>query len=71
MSRPIWLIASVTDLNPYAESWCRTISRIAWLSPIGTKGLGSVVVYGRSRTPLPPARITACISRLPNFVHYL
>src|ERR1700730_17146882 len=30
-------------------------------SPIGTSGLGSVVVKGRRRVPRPPARITACI----------
>ncbi len=28
-------------------------------SPIGINGLGSTVVYGRSRVPSPPARITA------------
>src|SRR3954452_20815847 len=42
------------------------MSRMVWLSPIGTSGLGSAVVYGRSRTPLPPARITACIKDAPS-----
>src|ERR1051326_3082479 len=29
------------------------------VSPIGTSGLGRVTVKGRSRVPLPPARMTA------------
>src|SRR3954453_2449136 len=37
-----------------------TSSRIG-RSPPGTSGLGNTVVYGRSRVPLPPARITALI----------
>src|SRR3954470_9009198 len=57
-------MASVTEVKPCRESWCRTISRIEYWSPIGTSGLGRLVVYGRSRTPLPPARITACMLNL-------
>src|SRR6478672_9380802 len=38
----------------------RMCSRIG-RSPIGTSGLGRIVVYGRSRIPRPPARITALI----------
>ncbi len=51
----------VTEANPCAANCCRMISRMVYRSPIGTSGFGSAVVYGRSRTPLPPARITACI----------
>src|SRR3954449_12731139 len=57
-------MASVTEVKPCRDSWCRTISRIEYWSPIGTSGFGRLVVYGRSRTPLPPARITACMLNL-------
>src|SRR5688500_12906519 len=36
------------------------ISRIG-RSPTGRRGLGRIVVYGRSRIPNPPARTTALI----------
>src|SRR5690242_12380740 len=43
-------------------------SRIGW-SPIGIRGLGKTTVYGLSRVPLPPARITARLDIVdPGFV---
>ena len=39
---------------------CSRIGR----SPIGTSGFGKIVVYGRSRVPSPPAKITALILEL-------
>src|SRR5690349_19235624 len=39
-----------------------TMSRIG-RSPMGIRGLGRTVVYGRSRVPRPPARITARLMR--------
>src|SRR5437879_5810772 len=54
-------MASVTLSNPCCDSWRSTMSRMENSSPIGTSGLGSLVVYGRRRTPLPPARMTACM----------
>ena len=39
----------------------RHLNVVTVSSPIGTRGLGKAVVYGRRRTPRPPAKITACI----------
>src|SRR3977135_3453962 len=50
-----------TSSNPARFSCFRTISRIG-VSTIGISGLGSTVVYGARRLPLPPARITAFIA---------
>src|SRR5260370_33780860 len=36
------------------------------VSPIGTRGLGKVTVKGRSRVPLPPARMTAYLIPAPS-----
>src|SRR6185295_1178519 len=44
-------------LKPWLPSWRRRMSRIGY-SPTGISGFGSAVVYGFSRVPLPPARIT-------------
>ena len=46
--------------RPQACSRRRMCSRIG-RSPTGTSGFGRIVVYGRSRVPSPPARITALI----------
>src|SRR5437899_12206254 len=43
--------------NPWLASCRSRISRIGY-SPTGIRGLGNDVVYGISRVPLPPARIT-------------
>src|SRR5664279_3700682 len=53
-------MASVAFRKPFDASWRRTISRIEYCSPMGTSGFGMTVVYGRRRTPLPPASITTC-----------
>ena len=45
-------------VNPCRTSWSTTISRIA-RSPTGMSGLGRIEVYGASRVPRPPARMTA------------
>src|ERR671913_298554 len=60
MSWPRWPMARSTVRKPARASCCRTISRIEHSSPNGTSGFGNEVVYGRRRTPLPPARMTAC-----------
>src|SRR6476619_5528592 len=58
---PRWPMASVTEVKPCARSCRRTISRMDISPPIGTSGFGIEVVYGRRRTPCPPARMTACL----------
>src|SRR3954468_21698786 len=45
---------------PRRPMMCSRIGR----SPTGTSGLGMIVVYGRSRVPSPPARMTALMSTL-------
>src|SRR3712207_3997575 len=55
-------IARVAVRKPHPASCRMMISRMEYRSPIGTNGFGSKVVYGRSRTPLPPARMTACMA---------
>src|SRR3954447_1996578 len=47
-------------VNPCPPSWRSTTSKIG-ASPIGNNGFGKTVVYGPSRVPRPPARITACL----------
>ena len=44
--------------NPDETNCLIMTSRIG-NSPIGINGLGKTTVYGRSRVPLPPARMTA------------
>src|SRR5664279_2322739 len=44
--------------NPRPASCRTTTSRIGYW-PMGMRGLGRTTVYGRSRVPIPPARITA------------
>src|SRR5258707_2662162 len=48
----------VTCRTPWRDSCRTTISRIGY-GPIGIRGFGRTTVYGRSRVPIPPARITA------------
>src|SRR5215213_10855378 len=57
---PRWPTHRSTRRKPAPASWPRMISRIG-RSPIGSSGLGRIVVYGRSRIPSPPASTTALI----------
>src|SRR5438132_14361736 len=58
-----WLTACVRRLNPCEHNWRTMISSIG-LSPTGTSGLGNATVYGLSRVPRPPAKITARFSTI-------
>src|SRR4051794_15667685 len=63
MSSPRWLTHRSTLLTPERPRRPMMCSRIG-RSPTGTSGLGMIVVYGRSRVPSPPARMTALIGVL-------
>src|SRR6266498_3823311 len=60
----MWLMAKVATSNRACASLRMEISMIG-VSPIGTRGFGSVTVYGRNRVPLPPARMTAYLIPVP------
>src|SRR3569623_707053 len=40
---------------------CRMMTSRIGMSPFGIRGFGNTTVLGRSRVPLPPARITASL----------
>src|SRR3954454_15391228 len=63
ISSPRWLTHRSTLLTPERPRRPMMCSRIG-RSPTGTSGLGVIVVYGRSRVPSPPARMTALIGVL-------
>src|SRR3954462_636542 len=58
---PRWLTQRSILRTPEPARRPMMCSRIG-RSPTGTSGLGMIVVYGRSRVPSPPARMTALIS---------
>src|SRR5512132_2437780 len=60
ISSPRWPTQMSTSRAPDVWSRRRMCSRIG-RSPTGTSGLGNTVVYGCSRVPSPPARMTALI----------
>src|SRR2546423_10600934 len=61
MSSPRWLTQRSIRRTPDCARRPMMCSRMG-RSPTGTSGLGMIVVYGRSRVPSPPARMTALIS---------
>ena len=54
---------------------CRIIISRIGISPIGTSGLGKVIVNGLSLVPLPPAKIIALFDISDqvnnNFIYYI
>src|SRR3954470_15539097 len=63
ISSPRWLTQRSILRTPEPARRPMMCSRIG-RSPTGTSGLGMIVVYGRSRVPSPPARMTALTSTL-------